>query len=249
MKTRGGRRPTHRVWGVATLTLLCTLCELRAGDEPPAIPRPDFSRSQSCPVLRVVSGDTIIVRVDQTSQRIGLIGIDAPPLSKPFGPAARQYLRDLLAGEQVYIEYATESPEADRAGRYAANVYRAPDGLWVNLELVRQGYAQVAPEPRFAHQALFEHYAARAKELKKGQWGEPPTTASAPRVSTTQPSDGAPGKRDKPATPDTTVYVTPQGKKYHREGCYHLPKNATSLALKDAKARSYEPCSHCKPPR
>lgn len=49
------------------------------------------------------------------------------------------------------------------------------------------------------------------------------------------------------AGPDTIVYVTRTGTKYHRTGCRSLAKSAIPMALKDAAAK-YGPCGVCKPP-
>ena len=40
--------------------------------------------------------------------------------------------------ESVYLRFGNE--ERGKYGRLLAYVYRAPDGLFVNLEIVRQGY-------------------------------------------------------------------------------------------------------------
>lgn len=52
-----------------------------------------------------------------------------------------------------------------------------------------------------------------------------------------------------PAADDVTVYITNTGKKYHRDGCRYLTKSKIPVSLSEAKARGYEPCSVCKPPR
>lgn len=53
---------------------------------------------------------------------------------------------------------------------------------------------------------------------------------------------------DKTAKKDNTqVYVTPFGKKYHRENCRFLSKNANAMPLQEA-AKKYEPCNVCRPP-
>jgi hypothetical protein len=49
------------------------------------------------------------------------------------------------------------------------------------------------------------------------------------------------------ASPDTTVYVTRTGSKYHKGGCRYLSKSKIPMALKDAK-KAYDPCSVCRPP-
>lgn len=48
------------------------------------------------------------------------------------------------------------------------------------------------------------------------------------------------------ASPDTTVYVTKTGKKYHTATCQYLKQSKIPMKLKDAKKR-YTACSRCKP--
>ena len=45
--------------------------------------------------------------------------------------------------------------------------------------------------------------------------------------------------------PEHTVYVTPNGAKYHEEGCKHLGKNIRPLTLNEAISEGYEPCKGC----
>lgn len=58
----------------------------------------------------------------------------------------------------------------DKYGRVLAYLYRAPDGLWVNLEIIRQGYGQVYTLASFKHIELFRDYERRAREIGKGLW-------------------------------------------------------------------------------
>jgi hypothetical protein len=50
-----------------------------------------------------------------------------------------------------------------------------------------------------------------------------------------------------PASPDTTVYVTKTGAKYHSDGCSSLSRSKIAFRLGDVGAK-YGPCSVCKPP-
>jgi micrococcal nuclease len=86
-----------------------------------------------------------------------------------FGRAASAFNERLLRGERVRLERDVE--ERDRYGRLLAYVYRVSDGLFVNAELVRQGYAQVltiAPDVR--HSARFEALAREARRRGRGLW-------------------------------------------------------------------------------
>ena len=93
------------------------------------------------------------------------IGIDTPESVKPG--LARRVLREAArapstsgssAGERVRLVRDVE--ERDRYGRLLAYVYRARDGLFVNAELVRRGYATVATfPPNVAHERDFRRLA------------------------------------------------------------------------------------------
>ena len=54
-------------------------------------------------------------------------------------------------------------------------------------------------------------------------------------------------KPQKPEEEQVTVYVTKSGSKYHKGHCSYLRKSKIAMSLKDA-ARSYAPCSRCRPP-
>lgn len=53
---------------------------------------------------------------------------------------------------------------------------------------------------------------------------------------------------DKSDTGDK-VYVTKNGKKYHRSECQYLKENADEISLSDALNQGLEPCSKCNPPQ
>jgi micrococcal nuclease len=61
--------------------------------------------------------------------------------------------------------------ERDRFGRLLAYVYRDRDGLFVNAELARAGYARplrIAPDVR--HAARFAALARAARRAGRGLW-------------------------------------------------------------------------------
>jgi micrococcal nuclease len=227
---------------IATLAL--------AGDEG-APARVDCGGLPQGEVIRVVSGDMVIVRDGGEARRLRLVGVRVPSLAEPAGRQAQRFLADLIAGEQVYIEYPSGQPERDKSLCYPAYLYRAPEGLLINLELVRDGYADVA-DGEFVQRPLFERYAGRARESRRGRWAAPVDV-----VTDSQPAAGrgeAAGEAGEQAAGGTAdgdeiVYVTPSGKKYHRADCYHVRNKGTPMTLREAKARGYEPCSHCKPPQ
>ncbi len=112
--------------------------------EAPQLPVKDFKSATAHKVIRTIDGDTIVVSVKGGEVTVRLIGVDTPETVHPnkgveyFGKEASRFTRNLLKGESVYLEY--EQDRFDKHGRTLAYAFRAPDGLFVNLEIVRQGY-------------------------------------------------------------------------------------------------------------
>lgn len=152
--------------------------------------------------------------------------------AKLYGKEASNFTKNLLMGESVYLWFDVD--QADKYGRLLAYLYRAPDGLFVNLEIVRQGYGHAYTDFPFKHSVLFQHYSAKAREAGKGLYG------------VVQPDPNAP--EPPKAVQDGQIYVTRTGKKYHRDGCSSLRKSKIPISLADAKQR-YGPCGRCNPPR
>jgi micrococcal nuclease len=133
------------------------------------------SQPLSGQVVRVVDGDTIRVRLGGTEERVRYIGVDTPETVKPgtpvqcFGKAASAYNKRLLRGHSVRLVFDAE--RRDRYGRLLAYVYRQPDGLFVNADLVRRGYAQpLTIPPNVGHAAEFRALARGARRAGRGLW-------------------------------------------------------------------------------
>lgn len=124
----------------------------------------------------VIDGDTVDVIIDGREERIRLIGIDTPETKKRnspiecFGPEASAFTELLLpVGTPVYIE--RDIVNRDDYGRILGYVYRADDGIFVNYELMRQGFAQpmsIPPNEAFAE--LFADAARAAEADNAGIW-------------------------------------------------------------------------------
>lgn len=143
----------------------------------PALPRPPqrtFEDQPAYRVIRVIDGDALIIQMGDKQKQIGLVGCGLPQ-ARPAADAAKRFLANLLEGESIYLEYEAEWHDTEQVGRDWAYVYRAPDGLFVNFEIVRQGYTRVRADQPFAAVALFRAYEQRARELRKGMWGAAPT--------------------------------------------------------------------------
>ena len=198
------------------------------------LPYPDveFADDTTFPVLKVIDAATVNIDYQDTPTVVKLIGVKVPEAMHPDNPSeaaqveAMAFLHNLLLSESVYLQFEDDAPET--AGDLQAYLRRAPDGLFVNLEVVPQGYAQVNTQATFEHLELFVHYEERARTAEKGLW--------TPIGQGILPDD------------DTLVYVTPSGSKFHREKCVVLKrsKKANPLPLGVAK-QTHKPCSFCKP--
>ena len=134
-------------------------------------------------VERVVDGDTLRVRIAGRREAVRLIGIDTPESVRPGTPvecfakeAARRLGELAPPGTRVRLERDVEA--RDRYGRLLAYAYRRHDGLFLNLTLAQEGYAQAATyPPNVAHTADFTAAVADARAAGRGLWsacGGPP---------------------------------------------------------------------------
>jgi len=127
-------------------------------------------------VVGLTDGDTISVRIGGRHEKVRFIGIDTPETKKPntpvqcFGPEASAYTASLVpVGTKVHLERDAEA--RDVYGRLLAYVYRASDGLFVNLDVIRHGYArQLSIAPNTAHEADFAAAVQAAQRSRIGLW-------------------------------------------------------------------------------
>jgi len=133
------------------------------------------TRSDAARVVRVVDGDTVVVRTGGHDERVRYIGVDTPESVKPgtpvqcFAKAASAENRRLVEGQEVRLVGDAEA--RDRYGRMLAYVYRKRDGLFVNAELVRRGYAKpMTIPPNVAHALELRRLAKTARREGRGLW-------------------------------------------------------------------------------
>lgn len=120
-------------------------------------------------VVRVVDGDTLILR---STGRSRLIGVDTPEVfggRECFGREASAFAKRLLrSGLRVRIERDVE--ERDRYGRALVYV-RLPDGRSFNELLLAEGYAvPLTIPPNVRHAGRFRELARQARERSLRVW-------------------------------------------------------------------------------
>jgi endonuclease YncB( thermonuclease family) len=244
--------------GAAAATLLLAL-PLSGGDGPDRgdLPRPPAIDMDTLPVaevLEVRAGNELVVRIGDQPTTVRLIGTYIPGRG-PDADAARAFVARMLAGEAVCLANEPGWPDEDGKPHWR-HAYRYPDGLFVNLELIRQGYARFSAGARSEHEELLRAYERLARRLDKGLWAPARATpasqpAAAPHAAAAEPDTPAAEEaraRDAEAG-GPQVYVTPHGRKYHRADCQYVRNGAKALSLAEAQALGYTPCSRCKPPQ
>jgi micrococcal nuclease len=103
----------------------------------------------SAQALRVIDGDTVELNIDLglkvfRRESCRLSGINAPELNaidpdvRAAAQASRDHLKFLIEGKTVFIK----SKSLDKYGRPLVLIYTT-DGLNVNQEMVKKGYAVV----------------------------------------------------------------------------------------------------------
>ena len=127
-------------------------------------------------VISVVDGDTVVVRIGRERVSVRLLGIDTPETKDPrkpvqcFGREASSHTAELLPkGTVLRLEHDRE--EYDAYGRLLAYVWRTADDLFVNLDLVAGGWADIlsiAPNTLHAEEFRAARDAARAAPI--GLW-------------------------------------------------------------------------------
>jgi len=101
-------------------------------------------------VVSVYDGDTCTVDIDLglrtwiREEKLRLFRINAPELvgvEKPAGLAARDFLRSLIDGKEVYIQ--TLKDKQEKYGRYLAEIFVKQNEQWVNVNdlMVQNGHA------------------------------------------------------------------------------------------------------------
>lgn len=144
--------------------------------------------AETCRLIRVVDGDTIIINYNGSHERIRLIGIDTPesgnnPKTRrdaerskvdinsiiEHGKKATAFVEQILLDEEfVLVEFDVQ--KRDRYKRLLGYVY-LQDGRMLNEMIVRSGYASlmtIPPNVKYKDRFLKAYRAARDEKL--GLW-------------------------------------------------------------------------------
>lgn len=138
-------------------------------------------------VTRVIDGDTIEI---EGGEHVRYIGIDTPETVDPrkpvqcFGVEASKKNKELVEGKTVRLE--KDITDRDKYNRLLRYVW--VDSLFVNLELVKQGFAtSYSYPPDIKFQKEFSAAEKEAREAERGLWEACPVSV-APTVQIQKPT-------------------------------------------------------------
>ena len=145
---------------ILALLLLLPLLLASCG---PAEPTPTGT-GETARVAFVVDGDTVELA---GGRRVRYIGVNTPEIDQPYAADATAFNASLVAGQKVWLEPDTQA--SDQYGRLLAYVWVGD--TFVNLELVRQGYAVAyTVPPNVRHADAFVRAEREAREAERGLW-------------------------------------------------------------------------------
>ena len=156
--------------------IAASLVELGGAVTAPAAKTGPPAGAVAAQVTGITDGDTITVRMDGKEYKLRYILINTPEVDQPLGDEATAANRTLVMGKTVYL--VKDVSETDRYGRLLRYVYLA-DGTFVNAELVRQGWAQVATfPPDVTKEAEIRAAQQQAVAAGRGLWAAQPVAAA-----------------------------------------------------------------------
>lgn len=146
--------------------------------EEPELPKTDYTTlvTADVEVIRVVDGDTIEVKFsDGATEKVRLIGIDTPETVDPrkpvecFGREASVKMKELVEGKTVRLERKADKNRGSY-GRLLRYLY--VDDLFVNAEMIKEGYAYAYIKYPFDSKLMeeFKQYEKEARENERGLW-------------------------------------------------------------------------------
>ncbi|MFA6608706.1 MAG: thermonuclease family protein [Candidatus Paceibacterota bacterium] len=129
-------------------------------------------------VERVIDGDTFIVNVHGTNEKVRLIGVNTPETADPynpiqcFGEEATNRLKELILNKLIQLKYDYTQNTHDIYNRLLVYAY-LEDGEMVNRKLIAEGYAyEYTYMTPYMYQSEFRELQNIARASHRGLWSK-----------------------------------------------------------------------------
>lgn len=215
-----------------------------------------YAKDYTGKVLSNHDGDTLTVTINDKKEKVRLLGVDTAEMAQGYwGKEAQKFTEKLTKGKEVKLE--TDIQERDKYGRLLAYVYI--DGVSLNEELLKEGYAQLLTySPNVKYVDKFKDLQSNARNSNKGIWSSSNGLKESPyefrhkggnKSNKTSKSKSANNivkpKNVKSSNNTQLVHVNSKSGVYHYSGCqYYDCKNCIiELTEEEAIKQGYR---HCK---
>lgn len=142
------------------------------------------------PVVKVIDGDTIVVKINNKNEVVRLLGINTPETVDPrrpvecFGREASNKAKEILSGKKVFLEADPSQADRDKYKRLLRYVF-LEDGTFFNKLMIMEGFAfEYTYYIPYKYQKEFKEAEKKAKEAKKGLWADDACISTAPKSQT-----------------------------------------------------------------
>jgi endonuclease YncB( thermonuclease family) len=99
-----------------------------------AVPPESGHHSMTAKCVRVVDGDTLVVKCDKRQMIVDLEGVDAPEIGQPWGKEVRSFVADMVRGRKIEVQLV-DSAEGNPMARVIV------DGEDLSRLLAKRGLA------------------------------------------------------------------------------------------------------------
>ena len=131
------------------------------------------------PVVRVVDGDTVVLKINNKDERVRLVGLDTPEIHTQsgrkvgcFGAEASKKAKEILNGKSVKFE-ADEKTARDKYGRLLGYIFLENNKNFAEI-MIEQGYGyeNTYRGRKYKYQSDFKSAQKRAEKNKMGLWAD-----------------------------------------------------------------------------
>ena len=140
-------------------------CHKKKEFDPAKRPHPGDEGVLFGPLVRVIDGDTLVVKIQGAEVEFRLSGIDAPEIDQPFGVQARDGLAAIIGTEQCVLVPLDHGSY----GRLVAYLWIGD--VNVNEELMRRGMGWFDSE--YAVEPFLYQLENEARDEQRGLWALP----------------------------------------------------------------------------
>jgi len=201
---------------------------------------PNFAKTQEYQIQKVIDGDTVTIKYKNgKTDRLRLLGINAPETSECYGKESKKALEKLIKNQELRFDKDISGVDIyGRLLRYITIISPDPkeDNTLVNYYLVRNGLAfhySKPPDNRYREMLIAAQ--REAKKEKLGMWGKCKYQESKEEKDNTNERE----ENSKPTDPNCVIKANISekgyGKTYLIPGC----DNYNRVKIDEKKGEAY----------